>query len=270
MKKLFLALAVVFAFTATALPNTCWDLGLPSHTVVNFQGHGAFDQNPGPNVDPATGLPLPLTIGTELYGVAKIDNIVRVSDLQLLFTPPAGKEMTLSFWDAIVATSNQILVPDGIGGTLDIINSTFNDGARIQIMTDDSADYKITGGPSLFNQATGFYPTVDTLGADPGETLFLDLVLNEGSSTLTYDSKLGFLSASFNSNEVNILGGCGADQFANAVKGHGDVLTLSFGPNWLYNANTNVLMTTVPAPAALISLVSGLALVGGSRLRRKA
>jgi hypothetical protein len=274
MKKLFAALVVVLAFTATALPNPAWDLGLPSGTLVNFEGHGAFDQNPLPTV--TAGVPDPLAVGTELFGIGKIDDVRRVSDLSLLFTPAAGKEMTESFWNAIVATSVQTFSTRNIGTTkhpiidvVDTITSTFNDGARLVLVQDDTADYNPTGGPTLFNQATGNYPTVYTHGVDPGEEVFLDLVLNGGYSTISFSAHKGFLSGSFDSNDVVLIGGVGAPQFASVAKGHGEVISLNFGRNWLYNANTNVLATTVPAPAALISLFSGLALLGGYRLRRK-
>jgi hypothetical protein len=171
-------------------------------------------------------------------------------------------------------------ITEAHGDVLDIITSTFADGARLQVLTDNHADYKATGGPGLYNKATGYYPTVDMLGARPSEDMFLDLQLNDGIMTLSYDKKYGFLSATFDSNDVVIIGGDGASQFQNAVldfagliKGPGYTASKTKTANWMYNDNTNVLMNTaiatVPAPGALISLFSGLTLMGGYRLRRK-
>jgi len=270
MKRLLLCVALLVAFSATALP-TCWDLGLPSNTAINFNGDGVFDQQGvelprGVIIRPTDGTPVGLEVGTELFGVAKVSEIDKVGTGEVLFTVPAGKDMTFSFWDATVASSSTIFEDNSIV----IIKNVYDDNAKIAIVQDDSADYNTTGGPSLFNLTNGNYPTVYD-PADSGEALFLLLNLSDNESTFTWSkTSHTLLSASFDSLDVDILGGCGAAQFENALKAHGDTFTLNLGAgDWLYNADTDIQFTSVPAPAALLSLFSGLALLGGSRLHRK-
>ncbi len=270
MRKLLLCAVLLVAISATARP-TCWDLGLPPGTDVNFNGDGVFDQQGvelprGVIIRPTDGTPVGLEIGTELFGVAKISEIDAVGTGEVLFTVPAGKDMTFSFWDATVASSGVVFENSSVV----VISNVYNDNAKIAIVQDDSADYSTTGGPSLFNLTTGNYPTVYD-PADPGEELFLLLGLSNNQSTFTWSkTSHTLLSASFDSLDVDILGGSGASQFVDALKAHGDTFTLNLGAgDWLYNADTDIQFTSVPAPAALLSLFSGLALLGGSRLRRK-
>jgi len=279
MRKLLLCAVMLLAFTATALPSpTCPDLGLPPGTEVNVHGHGVFDQaffleddvtapirTRGVIFD-SNGRPVALVPGTELFGVANIEVIDAVGSGNILWTPPAGTEMTLSFWDAFVTSSATVFDSP----TTRIIETTYADDALVNLIWEDTSDYNTTAGPLPFDLANGFYPTVYE-AADPDEMVFLQLSLSNNESTLTWDKVHNrFLSASFDSTDVKILVGCGADQFASAVGGHGDVFTLNLGPkDWLYNADTDIQFNTVPAPTALFSLFSGLALLGGYRLRRK-
>ncbi len=274
MKRLLVAVALVLALGAVAsAAPTCWDLGLPANTLVNFNGDGVFDQTipPAQRLD---GFPAALTLGTELFGVAHITAVDSVGPGGVLWTPPAGGEMTLSFWNAVV-TSSATVYEDA--NTL-VIASTYADGARMAIIQDDSADYDSTGGPSLFDTATGDYPTVYTLpaggaAADPDEMLFLDLSLGSCTSTLTW-SKVGgapgaLISSTFDSMSVQAIGGCGMPQFDAFVKGHGSVLTLNLSPgDWFYNADVDIVGLTIPAPASLISLLTGLVCLGGYGFRK--
>ena len=270
MRRLIIVPVLIAAMSAAAWAVPVpWDLGLPPSIQVNFNGDGVFDQTPAPALDLGDGFPAAPVIGTELFGVANISEIDAVGSGDILWTPAAGTEMTLSFWDAVNTGSSRTFVPGAL-----VINATYEDGARLVILQDDSADYDTTGGAVLFNTTNGNYPTVYD-PADPDELVFLDLLLSSNTSTIVFSTAGGppgsFISGTFDSTNVTILGGVGADQFQNAIKAHGGVFTLNLLPApWLYNADTDVILTTVPAPTALLSLLSGLALLGGVRLRRKA
>lgn len=274
MRKLTVAMALCLALAASAAAvPTPWNLGLPDNMEVNFNGDGVFHQTLPPQHD-ANGYPLPLLTGMELFGVANITAIDEVGPGTILWTPPAGMEMTLSFWDAVVSSS--VIAYDD--PNLRIISSTYNDGARLVLVQDDSVDYNSTGGPGPFDTNTGDYPTVYTLppggaAADADELVFLDLLLDMNTSSLTW-SKVGgapgqFISATFDSLSVTILGGVGASQFQQVIKGHGTVFTLNLTPgSWLYNADVDVIALTIPAPASLISVLTGLVCLGGYGIRR--
>jgi len=271
MRKLLLCAAMLVAMSATALPIvSAPDLGLPMGTEVNVHGHGVFDQKGvelyrGVELD-SKGIPTGLEVGTELFGVANIEVIDAVGSGAILWTPPAGTEMTLSFWNAFVTDS----YVSSDNGTYREITTDYADNAKVYLIWEDTFDYSTVAGPAGFDTATGHYNTVYE-AADPDEVVFLELNLNSNESTLTWDEKHNrFLSASFDSPDVTITGGAGADQFASAVGAHGDVFTLNLGAGkWLYNADTDIQLNTIPAPTALFSLFSGLALLGGYRLRRK-
>ncbi len=291
MRKVLLSLAVLVVLSATALASpTPWPTALPADTDVNFEGHGVFAQDPLPGlmaVDRATGNPIvgpfnpvtdvlvpqALTDGTELFGVGRINDVARVVDGAILWQPDAGTEMTLSLWNAVSTSSTTAKL-----GTTWMVQTTFADGAHLSLVADESADYNPSLGASQFDTTDGTFPTVWEGGADVDESVFLELELNNAQSTLlwTMTGAGAFLSASFDSLDVDIIGGWGAAEFAQVLQAHGDVLRLNilsfveqFG--WLYDANANVVAHTsaVPAPGALISLFSGLALLGGFKLRKR-
>lgn len=261
---------------------------------VNFDGNGEFTQLPIGGFD-ASG-PMALAIGTELYGVGTASGVAMISDLGTPVWLPADVgpsfEMTYSFWDAVVSASGRFILPDPSHAldTLVYVTASYASTAKFVFVSDISKDYTAAGGPGAFDTATGDYPTAYTLPAggsavDPGESLYLSLDLTENSSVVVWSSYLatlggsplaGFLSGSFSAAFVEITGGYGAGHFLDfpGPDGSGDALvhTWRFSPTaplWLYGADTDIQLTAVPEPAALMSLCAGLALLGGYGLRRR-
>jgi len=276
MRKLLLCAALLIGLTATALPS-CWDLGLPPNTLIDINSHGAFDQvapegsqNFRGVIFGTDGRPVAIENGTEIYGVTNVKVISDAITTDELWEPATDTDMNMSFWGAEVTDSESFTTGTGTNKIIHIENN-YSD-AHLIITTDDSADYDSTLGPGVFNTATGYYPNVYD-PADTGETVFLDLLLSDctGEVLWNYASNT-FRSGSFTSDQITIVGGCGADQFQQAILAQGNVLRINIGEGlWLYDANTDVFLQTsnVPAPAALMSLFSGLALLGGYRLRRR-
>jgi hypothetical protein len=201
-------------------------------------------------------------------------------------------EMTYSFWDAVVTASSRIIVadPSHLGHTLVYVTASYSDLAKFVLVSDISKDYTAAGGPGAFDTATGDYPTAYTLpaggaAADADESLYLSLDLYENSSVVVWSSFIaslgssplaGFLSGSYSAAFVEITGGYGAGHFLDSpgFDGSGDALihTWRFSPTapvWFFGADTDIQLTAVPEPAALMSLCAGLALLGSYGLRRR-
>lgn len=287
MKRVTGAMALLLFFGAVAMAVPV-DLGLPANQWVNFNGNGFFDQTPQPDpLDPLA----PTAPGTEFYGIGTI------SDVSLLFTPgteiwdpddvtpatPDDFEMTFSFWNAVVATSSVTTLP---GGDL-LYTLTYLDGARVLLAQDFSADYDALAGPGLFDLQDGEYPTVYTLedagydsdglldasspmavADDADEEVFLDMILSNAQSTLTWSATYGWQGGTFIANTLEVIGGSGASQVQKF--GAADAFILHYLPagSWLYAADIDIQLQAVPAPTALISLMTGLACLGGYRFRR--
>lgn len=291
MRKLLvlvgLCLALLSAPAAAAV-----NLGLPPETPVNFDGNGVFDQTIAGGFD---GLgPLPAVVGTELFGAGTISGIALQSDLGTPVWLPgdegASFEMTFVFWDAVV-TSSQRTWTGTPGASTAILTSNYADGARILLVQDTSADFSNAAGPGAFDVVDGEFPTAYTLedagydsdsaadagstytyANDPGEEVFLDLLLTGNSSTIVWTPASGFLSGAFNALAVEIIGGTGASQFSDffGVDGAADAFILQFSPTgWAFGGDIDIQLTTVPEPATLIFLGTGLASLVGYRLRRK-
>lgn len=291
MKRLTGAMVLLMLLGAVAMAVPV-DLGLPANQWVNIDGNGLFDQTPQP--DPSDPL-APAAPGTEFFGIGTISGVA------LLYPPntelwdpddvtpgtPDDFEMTFTFWDAIVATSSVRQSVNGLGETVLTYDLTYNDGARVMLVQDTTADYNTLGGPGLFDLQDGEYPTVYTLedagydsdglpdGTSPkavtddaGEEVFLDMLLSNCYSTLTYNSTWGWHGGTFIANTLEVIGGSGAPQFQQF--GGGDAFILSILPvgNWLYAADIDIQLQAVPAPTALISLMTGLVCLGGFRFRR--
>lgn len=291
MKKALLLLALV-GFAAPALAGPA--IVLPAGWV-NFDGNGNFDQTIPGGFD-ATG-PLPIAIGAEVFGVGTISGVAMVNDLPNPVWLPAmvgpNFEMTYSFWDAVVVASGRTIRPDPIhmGHILVDLWASYSDEARLVLVSDINKEPATSApGPAPFDLVDGEYPTFYTLpglGAsmfdyptDPGESLYLDLMLSENTSLISWGSwaavnapaSFGFLSGSFTGFFVEIMGGYGASQFIDAPgpDGTADAFILNFSPlGWAYGADTDVQLHAVPEPAALMSLCAGLALLGGYALRRR-
>lgn len=290
MKKVLLVLALALA-SAPALAGPYIDIPAGE---VNFDGNGEFTQLPIGGFD-ASG-PMPLAIGTELYGVGTVSGVAMVADLGSPVWLPSNVgpsfEMTYSFWDAVVTASGRIIIADPMHGghTLVYVTASYSDEAKFVFVSDTSKDYSAAAGPGAFDLATGDYPTAYTLPAggaavDTDESLYLSLDLYENSSVVVWSSYLaglggsplaGFLSGSFSAAFVEITGGYGAGHFMDfpGFDGAGDALVHIWrfsptAPTWLYGADTDIQLTAVPEPAALMSLCAGLALLGGYALRRR-
>jgi len=286
VRKLLVLVALCLAlFAAPAMATV--NLGLPPATPVNFDGNGVFDQTV-PGAFDNLG-PLPVSTGTELFGTGTISDVVIVPNFGTPVWKPSdsGVEMTFVFWDAFVTSSSRTWTGTP-GASNAILSADYADGARMLLVTDTTPDFSSTGGPGRFDLANGDYPTAYTLGGggyhqsnlptpstpftlspDAGEEVFLDLSLSGNSSTLTWNPTRGFLSGAFTSTQVEIMGGTGASQFADMF-GSADAFLFRFSPTgWAFGGDVDVQLTTVPEPATLIFLGTGLASLIGYRLRRK-
>jgi hypothetical protein len=252
---------------------------------VNFDGNGYFDQSIPGSFD-ADG-PLPVPIGAELFGVGTISDVAMVSDLAHPVWWPTdvgpNYEMTYTFFDAVVVKSSRTITPDPVHPDqwLVDLDTWYSDEARLLFVSDINKDGNSTPGPVLFDTTDGEYPTFYTLGAhgpvDPGESLYLDLMLSSNSSTVRWSSwammvdpaSFGFLGGRFTGFFVEINGGYGASQFIDYVGSDGTsdgFVTEFYGPpGWAYGADTDVKLHAVPEPAALMSLCAGLALLAATR-----
>lgn len=289
MRKLLVLVALCLAlYSAPALAAV--DLGLPPATPVNFDGNGVFDQTL-PGTFDSQG-PLPLAQGTELFGVGTISGVALMSDLGKAVWEPSdsGVEMTFVFWDAVVTDSTRVFtgVP---GSSTAIIASDFADNARMLLVTDTTPDFSNAAGPGAFDLKDGEFPTAYTLedagynsdglpdatsdftvANDSGEEVFLDLSLSGNSSTLSWNPTSGFTGGIFKSTAVEILGGSGASQFQDLFgpDGQTSAFIFQFSPTgWAFGGDIDIQLNTVPEPATLIFLGTGLASLVGYRLRRR-
>lgn len=285
MALLMFAAAPALAAPYVALPND-W---------INFDGNGVFIESTAPMFD-ATG-PLSIPIGGEIFGVGTISGAALLSDLGDPVWLPAyigpTYEMTFSFWDAVVTASGRTVRadpnPTHAGHILIDLWAVYTDEARVVLVSDTSKDFTGAPGPVAFNTVTGYYPTAYEmpLGTDPGESLYLDLLLSNNSSLFSWSSWAavnapasgGFLGGSFTGFYVEINGGYGAAGFMDypGYDGSADAFVLNFMPHdytvdptkWGYGGDTDIQLQAVPEPAALMSLCAGLALLGGYKIRRK-
>lgn len=289
MRKLLVLVGLCLALLATPAVAAV-DLGLPPNVVANFDVDGVFDQSVPGTFDQLG--PLPAEIGTELFGVGNCSGVSILPNEGAHVWKPSDVgpnfEMTMTFWDAIVTSSSRIWTSGtpGIGSAL--LLADYADGARLLLVSDTTADYNTSGGPGLFDLVDGEYPTVYTLedagyndnGApdalsmftyadDPGEEVFLDLQLNGNSSVLEWSPTEGFKKGMFSSSEVIILGGSGMSQFAD-MSGKAFALIKNFNPTgWAFGGDVDIQLTTVPEPATLIFLGTGLASLLGYKIRRR-
>jgi hypothetical protein len=262
-------------------------VALPSGWI-NFDGNGSFDQTI-PGTSDATG-PLPIPVGAELFGVGTISGAALMSDLGDPVWLPAdigpNYEMTFSFWDAVVVASGRSIRPDPnpthAGQILIDLWAVYSDEARVAMISDTTKDFTGAPGPGSFNTVTGYYPTANELplGTDAGESLYLDLLLYDNSSLISWSSwaavndpaSFGFLGGSFTGFFLEINGGYGATSFMDGLgyDGSADAFIINFSPlGWAYGADTDIQLQAVPEPAALMSLCAGLALLGGYKIRKR-
>ncbi len=271
MKRLTGAVALLFIFAAVAMAAPV-DLGLPANQLVNFSGFGFFDQDPPP--DPADPLAAP-PIGTELFGLGAIQDVRLFPIGTKLWDPNdvgGNFEMNFSFWNAIVETSDATW--QGVPGASNLqFNLTYEDGARLLLIQDyegvyntigagDPADFQREGDPN-----PGYHPSVYEDTAD--QDVFLEMVLTNMASTFTWSPTFGWQGGTFIANSLQVVGGVGADQVQQF--GQGNAFVLSFLPEgpWLYAAEVDVILRAIPAPTALISLLTGLVFVGGYGFKRR-
>jgi hypothetical protein len=285
-------------FTAPAMAAV--DLGLPIDTDVNFDGNGVFDQSVQGGFD-GSG-PLPPTQGTELFGAGTITDVASLDapGTYLWWATDEGPnfEMTFVFWDAVVDTSGRSFVNRDADATLEVLLTvSYYDGARILLVQDtdtasDTSAFDSSPGPGMFDLQDGEYPTAYTLedagynsdglpdatsdwtiADDAHEEVFLDLMLSGNTSALWWDPDTGqFVSGEFNSVTVEILGGSGASQFSDYIgpDGSAAALILTFNPTgWAFGGDIDIQLTTIPEPATLIFLGTGLAGLFGYGIRRK-
>lgn len=293
MRKLVVLAGLCLAFIA-APASAAVDLGLPINTPVNFDGNGVFAQTTA--AFDGSGDPLAASVGTELFGTGTISGVATVADPGVaIFTPPAGLELTFVFWDAVVTSSLRVdldlVAPAGVDTM--ILTAAYADGARILIVQDTTPDFTNAAGPAGFDLQDGEFPTAYTLedagynsdgladagspitvADDAGEEVFLDLYLAGNTSRLTWDAiAKSFISGDFKSTKVEILGGTGASQFADFIgfdgQAAGLILTFSPGGGWTFGGDVDITLTTIPEPATLIFLGTGLVSLVGYRIRRK-
>lgn len=280
MRKLLVLVGLCLALLTTPALAAV-NLNLPGGAAVNFDGNGVFDQTKPFTFD-SLG-PNPQATGSELFGVGTISGVSLVDDLgKPVFDPDkAGVQMTFVFWDAVVTSSARTWTGTP-GQSTALLTADYTDNARLLIVTDTSFDFTSKAGPKAFNLETGQFNTAFTGTipghngkpdwTDPTEEIFLDLGLSGNSSTMTWTPNKGFLSGAFSSTEVEILGGTGASQFLDrqGPDGKAEAFIFKFSPTgWAFGGDIDVQLKTVPEPATLIFLGTGLVTLIGYRLRRK-
>ena len=292
MRKLTVLVVLCLAFFAAPAAATV-NLGLPNNTTVNFDGNGVFDQTVPGTFD---GLgPLPTAIGTELFGIGSISDVALASDLGHYIWLPGDVgpnfEMTFTFWDAVVTSSDRVWTGTP-GASSAFLTASYADNARMLLVSDTTKDFSSAAGPGAFDTKDGEFPTVYTLedagfnddglpdtlsdfiiANDPGEEVFLDLALSGNSSVLTFDPATGFKGGSFSSTSVEILGGSGVSQFTDFIgpDGQADAFILRFTPTngWAFGGDIDVQLTSIPEPSTLIFFGTGLASLIGYTFRRR-
>jgi hypothetical protein len=289
---------MAFCFAMTAPPALAVvDLGMPNNVDVNFDGNGVFDQAVPAGQPVVDGLgPLPLPVGTELFGTGTISDLALADNLGVMLWLPTDEgpnfEMTFVFWDAVV-TSSQRYWAGTPGASPATLTATYADGARILLVADTTKDFTDAAGPSAFDLQDGEFPTAYTLedagynsdglpdatsmftyADDPGESVFLDLSLASCTSSLTWDPTIGFFPGFFRSTDVTILGGDGASQFLDLFSGDQawafimKIGTPDIAP-WLYGGDVDIQLRSIPEPSTLIFLGTGLASLLGYGIRRR-
>lgn len=290
MRKL-LVLAVLGLALIAAPASAAVNLGLPPNVKVNFDGNGVFYV---PGSFDALG-PLPPNAGDQLFGVGTISGLALVSDLGSPVWLPGDVgpnfEMTFTFWNAVV-TSGQRLWTGTPGASIALITATYADGARLMLIQDTTKDFSSTGGPGLFDLQDGEYPTVYTLedasynsdgladgssmftyADDPGEEVFLDLMMSNCTSVTQWSPTLGFLGGNFSAATIEILGGSGASQFLDYLgpDGEADALIFRFNPGsgWTFGADIDIQLQSIPEPSTIVFFGTGLVSLLGYGLRRR-
>lgn len=294
MRKILVCIGLLLALSAVPA-SAAVDLGLPVNTHVNFDGNGVFDQSIAGGFD-GSG-PLPQVVGTELFGTGTISDVASVDEPGTMLWLPTyvgpNFEMTFVFWDAVVTTSGRSFVNMDADATLEVLlTASYGDGARILLVQDHTKDFSSASGPGAFDLVDGEYPTAYTLedagydsdsapdagsmwlvADDANEEVFLDLYLSGNTSSLVWDPDLGrFTIGTFHSLAVEILGGSGAAQFIDYLGADGEAaaLILTFSPTgWAFGGDIDIQLTTVPEPATLVFLGTGLVGLLGYRIRRK-
>lgn len=300
VKKLLVCMCLGL-FLLAAPASAVVQMGLPQDINVNFNGNGVFAQVPvgefewvGEPGEPGSYLrPLPAVRGTELFGTGTISDVDATSAPGAALWVPADVdsnfELTFVFWDAIVTSSTQT---DPGGGANVKINTNYADEARLLLVADTTKDFDPTLGAGAFDLQDGEYPTAYTLedagydtdgladgtspkavADDAGEEVFLDLLLSGNSSELTWNPNTNqFTIGTFQSTSVEILGGAGAAQFADFIGKDGEAagLILNFSPTgWAFGGDIDIQLHTIPEPATLVFLSTGLVSLFGYGIRRR-
>lgn len=297
MKRLLALIALCLAMTAPPALAVV-DLGMPPNTDVNFDGNGVFDQAVPLGAPIFDGLgPLGLPVGTELFGTGTISGLAPLANPGGTIWLPGDEgpnfEMTFVFWDAVVSSSQRTWLGTP-GSSTAILSATYADGARILLVQDTTKDFDDAAGPSAFDLHDGEFPTAYTLedagydsdglpdagsdftyADDAGETVFLDLLLSTCDSVLMWNPSTGFGAGSFQALGVEILGGAGASQFMDLLGSDGASFALIWGVGdstiapWLYGADVDIQLKSIPEPSSLIFLGTGLASLLGYGIRRR-